>query len=134
VQPNVVFAPNGDLETASAETVLPDGVNGAFIPGEDGAPGTILLSEDLEDTPELLADVMLEELGEALGAHVANAGYEVASGDVGNRVMQVIRGETLQASDFEANASGNDLTEVKVQGEIVEAKAADAGGVVVDTV
>lgn len=45
VQPNVEFAPNGDIEAATADTVLPEGVNGAFIPGENGEPGTILLSE-----------------------------------------------------------------------------------------
>ncbi|MEP3298356.1 MAG: hypothetical protein ABJO27_18075 [Pseudoruegeria sp.] len=132
VQPDVMFAPNGDLEGATADTVLPDGVNGAFVPGEPGEPGTILLSKDLKETPALLHDVMVEELGEALGHYVASEGYDVAPGDVGNRVMQVIRGETPEASDFVQNASGNDVTTVKFNGEHVEAKAADTNVITLD--
>ena len=123
--PDVAFASNGDLETTVAETLLPEDVNGAFISGESGEPGTILLSEDLKDDPELLDDVALEEWGEALGSHVADQGYDVAPGDVGNRVLKVIRGEKLEDVDFTPNASGDDVVEVKLNGEFVEAKAAD---------
>ena len=112
--PKVQVVDNGNIYTSTQETLLPDGVLGAFVPGGPGEAGTILISKDIQDRPDLLADVMLEEVGEAVGDHVhhelsVHPGYDYgdpAPGDVGNRIMQVVHGKPVDNVSFEVTEGG----------------------------
>lgn len=125
-EPTIQFAPNGDILSATEQTVLPDGVQGAFVPGKNGGGGAILVSEALQNDQATLENVVLEELGEALGAFAAENGFEPVDGDVGNRLMRVFNGEAVEDIDFSENASGPDESDVKFEGEIVAAKTSSA--------
>jgi len=142
--PRIQVVPHGEILDGAGETimveladgsivsaedfpdVLPEGVNGAFVPGENGARGTILLSDQFIDAngdvvgdPALLEDVVLEEYGEALADHLVGEGFTEGTGDVGHRLMKVMTGQELTEEDFDADPD-HDSKDVLFGGEIVE--------------
>lgn len=114
VRPEIQFVPNQLGADPDATTVLPEGVTGAFVPGLEGDPGTILISEDLAGDPSLNG-VVLEELGEAVGQFVVENGYVPAPGDIGARIAKVLNGQELSESDFVAEET--DTTLILYEGE-----------------
>jgi len=148
--PRIQVVPNGEILDGAGETimveladgsivsakdfpdVLPEGVNGAFVPGENGARGTILLSDQFIDAngdvvgdPELLEDVVLEEYGEALADHLVGEGFTEGTSDVGHRLMKVMTGQELTEDDFHADPD-QDSKDVLFGGVIVEGAKASA--------
>ena len=111
ITPVVQFADNleeGEVLEDQSGNVLPANVNGAYVSGGPGKAGTILISNDLRDDPAKLAEVMLEEVGEAIGDHADNQGFEPAVGDVGDRIKQVVRGVPEANVTFEVTDGGLD--------------------------
>ncbi|MEP3294901.1 MAG: MJ1477/TM1410 family putative glycoside hydrolase [Pseudoruegeria sp.] len=107
--PNVELASNGDIHSTDQGNMLPPNVLGAFVPGENGEPGTILISSSLLDDPRKLASVMLEEVGEAIGDQAKTEGLELAPGDVGDRIEKVVSTDELDSSDFVVTDGGLDV-------------------------
>lgn len=88
-------------------------VNAYFMPGDEAYPtkpdhpGIIVLSHDLKTwDAEARAEVVLEELGEALASHLeTDMGQLLGVGDVGYRLMKVFTGQPLLPEDFIAKPS-----------------------------
>ena len=97
VAPTIELGIHGDPDSAEPDKwVLPgDNVYAAFVSPEESNTegGIIILSETLMQPGEegRLADLAMEELGEALGVYAASEeiGMTVAEGDVGARMLKV---------------------------------------------
>lgn len=105
-----------DIKSGKAPaTALPPGVDATYIPSKN----VILVREGL--TGPALKAAVAEELGEWLGVQAEKGGVQLASGDVGARVVKVQGGEKLSAADFEARPS--DTAQVRLNGKLVQGRA-----------
>lgn len=116
IAPDVVVTGGGD-------DALPEGTYGAYVPGENGAPGTIILSGTLDsETRQVTAD---EEYGEAIADRARALGVPVADGDAGERARRSAAGETITTDtrpDLFTAAPEDDVT-VVLDGEEATASA-----------
>lgn len=120
--PRIMVVEQGDLTKSGDGTLLPDGVSAAYVPGKNGAPGTILVArETMKSGDAGLA--MLEELGEAIGIKAAQAGLKVAPGDVGARLQIAVSGGDFAGADGLFQASNSDTVTVRLNGQTVTAYA-----------
>ncbi|MEP6017609.1 MAG: hypothetical protein ABJ251_03875 [Paracoccaceae bacterium] len=134
IMPAVRVVPQGDIGVSGFKTVLPTGVSGAYVPGKDGAPGTILIAADAAKGPNL-DELMLEEMGEAFADHARSLGLDVHEGDAGHRMSLMASDRPLSAGLDLFSSSGSDQVWVKLDGEDElayaqqEAQAAGIGAV-----
>lgn len=114
-------------EDPAATEWLPEGVDGAFIDGEDG--GTILIADALLNENDRLINVSVEEVGESIAAFfngndtLTETTIALAPGDVGDRILKTLQGEDIEADLWVESA--DDTAEVMFGGEMVEATASD---------
>ena len=126
VMPEIRTVPSGALLPGETGTMLPVGVDGAYIAAKDGAPGLILLAEDL--SPEQRAATLSEEYGEAVADAAQGLGLRPAAGDAGERISRAVSGEDVSPDNpatraLFADAPG-DTSKVRVDGETVIGEAA----------
>ncbi|MEM6341652.1 MAG: hypothetical protein AAF729_10940, partial [Pseudomonadota bacterium] len=123
ISPEVLEA---DPANSGGDNRLPPGARGAYISGEPGEEGRILLSPNLRGGQ--LQRTSDEEQGEALADRAEELGITVADGDVGARVSRVASGGSVTREDDPDLFTDQESDTVMVvsDGEVVEAEA-DAG-------
>lgn len=120
---NPTAAHSSGPQTAN-KNILPEGITGAFVKGENGGQGTALIHKDLIGTPNL-AGTVREEFGQAIRAHAEDIGVPIAEGDAGQRLATIGKGEDLAARPELFEAQGTGTTTVSLNGKTVEARAED---------
>ena len=123
VDPSVIASRKGRVDTNAALTLLPRDTAGAFVPGEPGEAGTILISRD-RIGKNGLDDVARQEFGEAIAQRARHLGVGVAEGDAGKRLEVALEGEDPTTRPELYDAKSYDTVDVKLDGTIVKAKAA----------
>ena len=116
IVPNVKVVSQGDINDPTYKSVLPTGVRGAYVPGKDGEPGTILIAEQAAAGDDLDA-LMLEEMGEAFADHARSLGLDVHEGDVGHRMSLFVLDQPLPTDVDLFSSSASDQVWVKLNGE-----------------
>lgn len=121
--PDVLVVETGDIYSSSTPNALPKGVAGAFVPGKNNVPGTILIARSSVRSGESDA-VALEELGEAIGEMAEASGVELADGDVGAR-LQAVADDDVETclDDSMFTASSSDTVQIRFGDELVTAQA-----------
>ena len=120
--PKLRVVGQGDVNGSEADALLPQDVDAAFVPGKDGAPGTILIAQDLVGSGRL-DQAVSEEMGEAIAQHASDLGLQVHEGDIGARMKVVASGDELDEASGLFEADPTDTAMVRLDGEVVEAKA-----------
>lgn len=122
ITPELLVVDQGDVESTTEDTLLPEDVSGAYVPGEDGNPGTILIARVTLESGNL-DDVVSEEMGEAIAEYARALGLEVHEGDAGARLRLAASGDDVASASALFEASETDTASVRFKGEIVEAEA-----------
>ncbi|MGL4235990.1 hypothetical protein, partial [Tabrizicola sp.] len=122
-----------DPANGPGDDKLPSGARGAYVSGDGGEQGKVLISGSLRG--QQLQKTSDEEMGEAVSDRASDLGIGVADGDAGARVGGVANGRKVTRDSDPAlfRNQASDTINVMSDGEIVQAEA-DAGGpnIVVD--
>ncbi|MEJ6402700.1 DNA/RNA non-specific endonuclease [Yoonia sp. 2307UL14-13] len=102
---------------------LPSGVLGAFVPGQSGQSGTIVIAPGQNGAQ--LAETMDEEQGEAIAARAESLGITVAEGDAGARLSLTAGGDLVTPETHEELfvAAPDDTVVLYLEGKKVQGKA-----------
>ncbi|MDB9525002.1 S8 family serine peptidase [Oscillatoria sp. CS-180] len=110
------------IEMRSSDDI--NGANGAFA----ATTNTIYLAEDFvdryADTPELIAEVWVEELGHFVDARINTVD---SAGDEGAIFAALIQGLTLDQGDLDALLHEDDSVVLNLDGQVVELEQATPG-------
>jgi len=127
ISPTVEIVPQGNLTSGDERTILPTGVDGAYVPGRGSEPGRILLAQGL--TPEERIETLAEEYGEAVAEAAKSLGIRPASGDAGERLKMAVAGKDVRPDNPETRGlfadAPDDTAVVQVDGRRITV-AADA--------
>ncbi|MEP6018424.1 MAG: hypothetical protein ABJ251_08070 [Paracoccaceae bacterium] len=122
IMPDLQVVDQGDVNATTEDSRLPEEVSGAYIPGKDGKPGTILIARDTLESGNM-DDAVSEEMGEAIAEYARVLGLEVHEGDAGARLRLAASGDDVAGAADLFETSETDTASVRFEGEVVEAEA-----------